>query len=245
MSRNDIPVFLERMLPLYDSEQIRKLLKSHVLIAGLGGVGGYAAEALARAGIGKFTLIDGDKVEKSNINRQIIALHSTIGKSKAELVKTRISDINPQAGIRVIDKFTEPGEWERIFEMKFDYVVDAIDSVSPKLYLIVEAMKHNLPLISVMGSGGKRDPFKIRVADISKTRDDFFARTIRKRLKKHGIRKGFKTVFSTELQDKDALIPTGNTPYKKSAYGTVSYMPALFGLIAASEVIKDLISKEI
>ncbi len=236
-----IPSFLERMYPLFSFEQIKRLQNSHVLIAGLGGVGGFAAEALARAGIGKFTIIDGDKVEPSNINRQIIALHSTIGKSKVELIADRIKDINTQAEIISIKRFLEPDEFENLMhENKYDYVLDAIDSVSPKLYLLVSAYKTKQPVISVMGTGGKKDPSKIRIADLSNTRDDFLARIIRKRLKKHGIRKGIKSVFSTELPDKNALIYTDDTSYKKSAYGTVSYMPALFGLIAASEIIKDL-----
>ncbi len=236
-----IPLFLERMQPLYNREQINKLLNSHILIAGLGGVGGFAVEGLARAGVGKFTLIDGDKVEISNINRQIIALHSTIGKSKAELLKERILDINPEAEITIIKKFMEPGDFESVFVNQFDYIIDAIDSISPKIYLIIEAVKRRLPIISVMGTGGKTDPFKIRISDISNTRDDYFARIIRKRLKKHGIRSGIKTVFSTELQNKSALFYTDNTDYKKSAYGTVSYMPAIFGFVTASEVIKDLL----
>ena len=237
---NRIPPFLERMRGLYSDAQIQRLLNAHVLIAGLGGVGGYAAEALARAGTGAFTLIDGDKVEISNINRQLLALHSTTGKSKAALMAERIKDINPQARVEVIDRFMEPGDFEKLFDTSFDYVVDAIDSLSPKIYLITEAMKRGLPLISVMGSGGKKDPSKIRVADISETRDDFFARMVRKRLKKHGIRKGFKAVFSTELQDKAALVKQEDMPYKKSAYGTVSYMPAIFGMTAAAEVIRAL-----
>ncbi len=241
---SEIPLFLSRMQPLYDERQIKKLMNAHVLVAGLGGVGGYAAEALARAGIGTLTLIDGDKVEVTNINRQLIALHSTLGHSKTELMRRRILDINPQARVEIIDRFAEPDDWAEIFTEKFDYVLDAIDSLTPKVYLIVEAIKHHIPLISVMGTGGKTKPSKIRISDIANTRDDFFARMVRKRLKKHGIRRGFKAVFSTELQNKSALIYTDNTEYKKSAYGTVSYMPAIFGLYAAAEIINGIVKDE-
>jgi len=218
-------------------------MRSHVLVAGLGGVGAYAAESLARAGIGKFTLIDGDVIEETNINRQLLALHSTLGRPKAEVMAERIRDINPDARIEIIDRFSAPDDWEEILKAAPDYVVDAIDTLSPKIYLIVATLQKNIPLISVMGSGGKTDPASVKIADISRTYNDYLARMVRKRLKKHGIRSGFKTVFSAQLPDKNALVLSKNTEYKKSAYGTISYMPALFGLFAAAEVIKDLTEK--
>jgi len=218
-------------------------MRSHVLVAGLGGVGAYAAESLARAGIGKFTLIDGDVIEETNINRQLLALHSTLGRPKAEVMAERIRDINPDARIEIIDRFSAPDDWEEILKAAPDYVVDAIDTLSPKIYLIAATLQKNIPLISVMGSGGKTDPASVKIADISRTYNDYLARMVRKRLKKHGIRSGFKTVFSAQLPDKNALVLSKNTEYKKSAYGTISYMPALFGLFAAAEVIKDLTEK--
>ncbi len=238
---SDRPAWMARTRLLLDDEQLNRLRASHILIAGLGGVGSYAAEILGRAGIGKFTLIEGDTVDETNINRQLLALHSTVGQSKVQLMKERIGDINPAAEIITLERFAEPSEFEQILmENRFSYVVDAIDSLTPKLYLIAASLKAKVPLISAMGSGGKTDPDKIGVADISETYNDYFARMIRKRLKKMGISTGFKTVFSTELQNKSSLDYTEGTPYKNSYYGTVSYMPALFGIRMAAEVIRDL-----
>ncbi len=230
----------ERMALLLSNEQMKALKNARVLIVGLGGVGSFAAETLARAGVGNLTLVDGDRVDTTNINRQLPALHSTVGKYKTEVMKERLMDINPELNIQIINRFLAPGEFDELLKEPFDYVIDAIDSVSPKIDLIVAAKKHRKKIISAMGAGGKTDPSKILVRDISKTREDFLARTIRKRLKKHGISKGVKCVFSTELQDKTSLEYTDNTHYKKSYYGTISYMPALFGMFAAAEVIRTL-----
>jgi len=235
-----IPDFLKRMEGLYSPAQIKRLGESHVWVAGLGGVGSYAAEALARAGIGKFTLIDGDHVEITNINRQLLALHSTLGKSKAHLMAERVADINPKAEIQIIDRFLTPDEWEELMENKPDYILDAIDSLTPKVYLLATAKRRNIPLISVLGTGGKKDPSLIRIADLFHTRNDYLARMVRKRLRKHGIREGISAVYSPEKPDKKALLYTEGSDYKKSAYGTVSYIPAIFGLTAASVVINDL-----
>ncbi len=231
----------ERTALLLSSEQLDKLRKAHVLVVGLGGVGSYAAEALARSGIGALTIVDGDQVDITNINRQLIALHSTVGQEKTRLFEQRLKDINPQVQITTRSHFFNPEDFEKLLsEQKYDYVIDAIDSVSPKIYLILAAKHTKTKIISAMGAGGKTDPSKIKVTDISKTKEDFLARTIRKRLKKHGIRKGIKCVFSTELQNKASLEYTDNTNYKKSYYGTISYMPALFGLFAAAEVIREI-----
>ncbi len=236
--------WLDRTRLLIKEEGIEKLKNAHVLIVGLGGVGASAAEYIARSGIGEITLVDGDRVDVTNINRQFPALQSTVGKFKTELLKERLLDINPELKIHSINKFIEPDEFDSLLsEDRFDYIIDAIDSVSPKIYLIVAAKRKKIKIISAMGAGGKMDPSKVKVTDISKTREDFLARTIRKRLKKFKIHKGVKCVFSTELQNAEALQMTDNTGYKKSHYGTISYMPALFGIHAAAEVINFLIKK--
>ena len=227
---------------LLTKEGLQKLEQAHVLVVGLGGVGSFAAEFLARNGVGELTLVDGDTVDITNINRQLPALHSTVGRDKSEVVAERLKDINPDIKLHVINKFIEPDEFDSLVSStKFDYIIDAIDSVSPKIYLILAAKRQKIKIVSAMGAGGKIDPSKVKVADISKTRDDFLARVIRKRLRKQGIQKGVKCVFSTELQNPDSLQMTDNTGFKKSHYGTVSYMPALFGLHAAATVIKYLV----
>jgi tRNA A37 threonylcarbamoyladenosine dehydratase len=237
--------WLDRTRLLIKKEGLDKLKKSHVLIVGLGGVGSSAAEFIARSGVGELTIIDGDKVDKTNINRQLPALHSTLNIYKTDLITKRVKDINPSIKVHAINKFMEPDEFEDLFQQNnFDYVIDAIDSVSPKIYLIVAAKQNKTKIISAMGAGGKIDPSKVKVSDISKTREDFLARTIRKRLKKFHIHKGVKCVFSTEIQNVDSLQMTDNTGYKKSHYGTISYMPALFGIYAAAEVIKHLLNKK-
>ncbi|HFX18105.1 MAG TPA: tRNA threonylcarbamoyladenosine dehydratase, partial [Flavobacteriales bacterium] len=160
---------------------------------------------------------------------------------KTAVVAERLLDINPALKLHIKDRFLEPDDFEALLsETHYDYVVDAIDSVSPKIYLILAAKRQKIKIVSAMGAGGKTDPSKVKVADISKTRDDFLARVIRKRLRKHGIQKGVKCVFSTELQQADSLQMTDNTNFKKSHYGTISYMPALFGLQAAATVINYL-----
>jgi len=235
-------MWLDRTALLLKDEQLKQLKNAHILVVGLGGVGSYAAEFLVRSGIGKLTIVDGDKIDETNINRQLPALQSTLGKYKTEVMSQRLLDINPELDLTTITAFIEPEEFSEIITQNyFDYIIDAIDSVSPKIYLILAAKRARVKIISAMGAGGKIDPAKVTVKDISKTRDDFLARVIRKRLKKHGIQKGVKCVFSTELQNPDALQMTDNTDFKKSHYGTISYMPALFGLRAAAEVIRYLV----
>jgi len=236
-------MWLERSELLLKKDNLEKLKNSNILIVGLGGVGSFAAEFLARSGVGKLTIVDGDKIDKTNINRQLPALHSTIGKFKTEIVAKRLKDINPDINLTSIKRFIEPDEFESLVTgQAYDYIIDAIDSVSPKIYLILAAKRHKIKIVSAMGAGGKMDPSKVKVADISKTRDDFLARVIRKRLRKQGVQKGVKCVFSTELQDARSLEMTDNTGFKKSHYGTISYMPALFGLYAAATVIKYLVT---
>ncbi|MEC5165477.1 tRNA A37 threonylcarbamoyladenosine dehydratase [Flavobacterium sp. PL11] len=235
--------WLERSELLFKKEGIDNLKNANVLVVGLGGVGSFAAEFLVRAGIGNMTIVDGDVVDITNINRQLIALHSTVGLSKVTLVGDRIMDINPELNLTRITEFLSP---ERAFEIvseDFDYVLDCIDSVTPKLNLIIGAKRKRVKIISCMGAGGKVDASKVKVADIGNTQNCFLAKTIRKRLKEVKIDK-LKVVFSSEIQDEASLKMTDGSNYKKSFYGTNSYMPCLFGLYAAETVIRYLVRKE-
>ena len=237
--------WLERTELLIKEEGIKRLQSANILIVGLGGVGSFAAEFLVRSGIGNLTIVDGDTVDITNINRQLPALSSTIGKNKTDVVAERILDINPEINLKKINEFLEPERMEEILtQEKFDYVLDCIDSLSPKLALIITCKRKKIKLVSAMGAGGKTDPSKVMVRDISKTNNCFLAKQIRKKLKKEQIHKGFRCVFSTEIQDENSLKMTDGSNYKKSFYGTISYMPAIFGLYAAAEVIRFLLKKE-
>lgn len=236
--------WLQRSELLIKAEGLEKLKKSRVLVVGLGGVGSFAAEFLARAGVGSLTIVDGDTVDITNVNRQLPALHSTVGKNKVDVVSERIMDINPSVALTPINEFLTPERMEELLENRqFDYVLDCIDSVSPKLALIKACRSRKIKIVSSMGAGGKTDPSKVMVRDLSKTNNCFLAKQIRKRLKKEGITKGFRCVFSTEIQRGDSLKLTDGSNYKKSYYGTISFMPALFGLHAAAEVINFLLKK--
>lgn len=234
--------WLERTELLTGKEELARLKNAHVLIVGLGGVGSFAAEFIARAGVGKMTIIDGDTVDITNVNRQLPALHSTVGKDKVEIVGQRLLDINPSLELIRINEFIEPKTpHELIKNGGYDYVMDCIDSISPKLNLIAACRYNKVKCISSMGAGGKTDPAKVYVKDISKTHSCVMAQKIRKRLKKEfNINRGVRSVFSTETAIKSSLKLTDGSNYKKSFYGTISYMPALFGLHAASEVIRYL-----
>ena len=237
--------WLQRTELLVKEEGIERLQNANILIVGLGGVGSFAAEFLVRSGIGNLTIVDGDIVDITNINRQLPALNSTIGKNKTDVVAERILDINPKINLKKINEFLEPERMEEILtQEKFDYVLDCIDSLSPKLALIITCKRKKIKLVSAMGAGGKTDPSKVMVRDISKTNNCFLAKQIRKKLKKEQIHKGFRCVFSTEIQDENSLKMTDGSNYKKSFYGTISYMPAIFGLYAAAEVIRFLLKKE-
>ena len=237
--------WLQRTELLVKEEGIERLQNANILIVGLGGVGSFAAEFLVRSGIGNLTIVDGDTVDITNINRQLPALSSTIGKNKTDVVAERILDINPEINLKKINEFLEPERMEEILtQEKFDYVLDCIDSLSPKLALIITCKRKKIKLVSAMGAGGKTDPSKVMVRDISKTNNCFLAKQIRKKLKKEQIHKGFRCVFSTEIQDENSLKMTDGSNYKKSFYGTISYMPAIFGLYAAAEVIRFLLKKE-
>ena len=222
------------------------LQKSHVLIVGLGGVGSYAAEALCRAGIGELTIVDGDVVDPTNRNRQLQALSTTHGMGKAVLMQERMLQINPYVKLNVISEFQEPEKMIALLQNKYDYVIDAIDSITPKVNLIKTAKEMGHNIVSSMGAGGKMDPTQLKVVDISKTCHCPMAYYLRKRLKEVGIKKGIKAVFSTELPDKKSIMKTDGSNFKKSAYGTISYIPSVFGMTCASVVIRDLIDwKEI
>ncbi len=237
--------WLERAALLIQEKGISNLEHAHVLVVGLGGVGSFAAEFLARAGVGKMTIIDGDVVDETNINRQLPALQSTIGKEKSEVMKSRLLDINPELQLVAVNRFLNPEDMDQLLDdHAFDYIIDCIDSLSPKLSLIKSARLRKLKLVSCMGAGGKLDPSKVMVRDISKTNNCYLAKQVRKRLKKEKINKGFRCVFSTELQKEESLKMTDGTAFKKSFYGTISYIPALFGLYAAAEVINYLLKKD-
>lgn len=232
--------WMERTKLLVKEKGIENLQKAHVLVVGLGGVGGYAAEAICRAGVGKMTIIDGDTVDPSNRNRQIQALSSTHGQNKADLMYARLKDINPDCDITAINAFQTPDDMKEFLKQKFTYIIDAIDSISPKLYLIQMAYWNNQKIVSSMGAGGKMDPTKVKVADIKDTNICPLAQYVRKRLRYMNIYKGVKCVYSDELPAKFSIMHTDGSKFKKSAYGTISYLPAVFGLTCASVVIRDI-----
>jgi tRNA A37 threonylcarbamoyladenosine dehydratase len=237
--------WLERTELLIKENGLEKLNKATVLVVGLGGVGSFAAEFLARAGVGNMTIVDGDTVDITNINRQLPALHSTVGKHKVEVVAERLLDINPNLNLIKINEFLNPDRMDEVLESaKFDYVLDCIDSVTPKVCLMIAARRRKIKMVSSMGAGGKIDPSKVLVRDISKTQNCYLAKEVRKRLKKEKIDKGIRCVFSNELQDEESLKMTDGTNYKRSFYGTISYLPAIFGLYAAAEVINYLVKKD-
>ena len=232
----------ERSELLFKKEGLDNLQKANVLVVGLGGVGSFAAEFLARAGVGAMTIVDGDVVDITNINRQLPALHSTVGQPKVTVVGDRLMDINQELKLTRVEEFLSP---ERAFEIvteEFDYVLDCIDSVTPKLNLIIGVKRKRVKIISSMGAGGKMEVAKVKVTDISNTVNCFLAKTIRRRLKEVKIDK-LKVVFSLEIQDDTSLKMTDGSNYKKSFYGTNSYMPGLFGLYAAETVIRYLLKK--
>ena len=237
--------WLERTELLIKENGTEKLKKANVLVVGLGGVGSFAAEFLARAGVGTMTIVDGDLVDITNINRQLPALHSTVGKSKVDVVSERLLDINPELKLTSINQFLEPENMKEILDSNtFDYILDCIDSVTPKLTLIKEAKRRKIKIVSSMGAGGKTDPSKVMVRDISKTHNCFLAKQVRKRLKKENIHKGFRCVFSNEIQNEESLKMTDGSNFKKSFYGTISFIPAIFGLYAAAEVINYLLKQD-
>lgn len=233
--------WLERTELLLGEKDLVKLSKSHVLVVGLGGVGAYAAEQICRAGVGEMTIVDGDFINNSNRNRQLPALESTLGKPKAEVMGSRLLDINPSLKLHVIQEYIRDDRMIEILDQKFDFVVDAIDTLSPKIFLIYHTLQKGHRLVSSMGSGGKLDPMKVEIADFSKSRICPLARILRKRLGRFGVREGFQVVFSTEEVPDHAMVPCEGEPNKKTTIGTISYMPPLFGCMMASVVVRGLI----
>ena len=233
---------------LLGQDGLKKLRDSHVALFGLGGVGGYTAEALARAGIGAIDLIDDDTINETNLNRQLLALHSTIGLSKTAVAKARILDIDPTINVRTFETFYLPETADQFDFSQYDYVIDAIDTVTGKLQLIAQAKHAGVPVISCMGTGNKLDPTGFRVADISKTSGCALARIMRKECGKRGL-KNVKVVYSKELPmdpqtDCEDVEPQREGSSRRSTPGSVSFVPAVAGLIMAGEVIKDLCQVE-
>lgn len=235
--------WLERTELLLGSEKLEMLRNAHVLVVGVGGVGAYAAEMIVRAGVGELTIADADVVGLSNINRQLVALHSTVGKQKCEILAARLLDINPELKLHTVNRFIKDDETDALLDSaKFDYVVDAIDTLSPKLALIKGALDRGIPLVSSMGAGAKTDPTLMEIKDISKTHHCPLAHMLRKRLHKIGIKRGFRAVFSPEPIREGAMILC-EEQNKKSNVGTISYIPALFGIGCASVVIRGLVGE--
>ncbi len=232
--------WLERTELLLGEEKLKRLKNAHVLVVGLGGVGAYAAELICRAGVGKMTIVDGDVVEETNRNRQLPALISTTGKPKAEILAERFLEINPDIELTVINDFIRDEKTVELLQSQlFDYVVDAIDTLSPKVFLVFHAVQMGLKVVSSMGAGGKMDPSKVEIADMSKSHNCKLAKMFRKRLGRLGIKKGVKVVFSAEDISEEAVrLEDGQN--KKSTVGTISYMPPIFGCFIASVVIRDL-----
>lgn len=241
---NAVPHWLQRTELLVGEAALARLKNLNVMVIGLGGVGSYAAEFLARAGVGRMTIIDGDTVDLTNTNRQLPALHSTVGKSKAAIMASRMLDINPELELTVREDFLTP-EAVKTFQFRgFDYVFDCIDSVQPKQYVIVACKQQNVRVVSSMGAGGRLDPSKVQVSDISATFNCPFAQQVRKGLKRKGVWRGVTVVFSSERVDRSTCMMTDGSKFKKSFYGTISYIPALFGLHMASVVVREAVMSD-
>jgi len=235
--------WLARTELLVGKEKLDNLGKCHVLVAGLGGVGGYAAEAICRAGVGEMTIVDSDVVHPSNRNRQLLALKSTEDNEKADLMAARLMDINPDLVLHPVTTYLKDEKIPELLGNNYDYVIDAIDTLSPKAYFIKECVERKLPLVSSMGAGGRLDPGMIRVGDLSESHGCTFAQAVRKKLYGLGIRTGFRVVYSPEPVPPEAMVAIDGVANKKSTVGTISYMPAIFGLIAASVAIRDLLAQ--
>ena len=226
----------EREEMLIGSENVRKLGEKKVIVFGVGGVGGFICEGLARGGVGNITLVDNDIVCESNINRQIVALESTVGKPKVEVMRDRILDINPNANVTIHQKFYLPNENTDILDGDFDYIIDAIDTMSAKIDIVMRAQERNIPIISCMGTGNKIDPTKFVITDLYKTSMCPVCKVMRRELRNRGVKK-LKVLYSTEQPRKPIEhIGDGRTP------ASISFVPPVAGLIIAGEVIRDMIN---
>lgn len=230
----------DRTVRLLGPDRAAMLAQSSVLVIGLGGVGGYAAEMLLRSGVGSLTLVDADEVAHSNLNRQIIALRSSLGQPKALLFAERFHDINPEAEVNALNIYVSPQNASEIISSRnFDYVIDAIDTVAPKTEVLLHCLRNKVPVISSMGAGGRVDVTKIGYFDIWDTREDGLARTVRRNLRKAGMRHPLKVVASTEKPMSHSLIEL-DIPNKKSSYGTLATIPSIFGIMLANHVIRSI-----
>ena len=231
----------QRTRLLLGEEKMQRMADAHVLVVGLGGVGAYAAEMICRAGVGRMTIVDADTVQPSNINRQLPALHSTIGEKKAEVLAQRYRQINPDLQLTVLPVFLKDDNIPELLDAaQYDFIVDAIDTLSPKCFLIYHAMQRRIKIVSSMGAGAKSDITQVRFADIWDTYHCGLSKAVRKRLQKMGVKRKLPVVFSTEQADPKAVLLTEDEMNKKSTCGTVSYMPAVFGCYLAEYVIKRL-----
>lgn len=241
-----ITEYNSRTALLLGKESLRTLSQSRVMVVGVGGVGAYAVEVLARSGVGCLTIIDGDNVAPSNLNRQLPALVSTLGMPKVEVMRHRIADMSPECVVDARHRFITAEDVEPLLdELKPDFVVDAIDSVKPKVELIWQCVRKKVKLISSMGAGGRLDPTKTVYADISQTYNDGLARAVRQRLKERGVTHGVKVVFSPETPRKDSLLLTDELPFKVSSFGTVAWLPAQFGIMLGAYVVNKLTEQKI
>ncbi len=234
----------QRTQLLIGPEAVQLLAEKHVLVCGLGGVGAMAAEQLCRAGIGRLTIVDGDVVSETNRNRQLPALTSTLHVPKTEVMAARLLDINPELKLQVVQQYIKDQPMIDLLEVGYDYVVDAIDTLSPKVYLLYHAHRLGLKIVSSMGAGGKFNPEMVQIADISKSYNCKLAYYMRKRLHKLGIWNGITVVFSPEEVSTHAVELSEGEMNKKSTVGTISYMPALFGCFCASVVLQSFLGRK-
>lgn len=233
----DFDMWQERTELLLNPEQMDRLHNARIAVIGLGGVGAYAAEMITRAGVGSLLILDSDNVSLSNRNRQLLALESTTGRPKTEVMAERLRDVNPDISLTIINDYLTPENVEQLLAgHPIDFLVDAIDTLSPKIALIRYCVSNKIPLVSSMGAGAKFDMTKVKIADISKSYNCPLAYIMRKKLRKEGITKGFKVVYSEELPDREAIVPVEETN-KKSQVGTISYLPAAFGLACAQTAV--------
>ncbi len=230
----------ERSELLMGELTLNVLNSKRVAVIGLGGVGAYAAEMLVRAGVGNLLILDSDIVNQTNKNRQLLALDSTMGKKKTDIMAARLLDINPELRLDIVSEYLTEDNVQECLGGEIDFLVDAIDTLAPKIALISYCVKHSIPLVSSMGAGAKYDATKVAIADIAKSYNCPLAYILRKKLRKVGISKGFKVVFSEELPDRDAIVPTENEQNKKSQVGTISYLPAVFGCVCSQAALDYL-----